>query len=52
MKCTECEHFRVICQPVEKYEAGMAECKKHDLVVDFLSKQKLNNLVCVEEVEE
>ena len=31
------------------YDSGMAKCKKHDLVVDYFSKQKLNKLTCVEE---
>lgn len=49
MKCIECEHFQIVCQPMGKYDAGMAKCKKHDLVVDFMSKQKLNKLVCIEQ---
>lgn len=48
-KCIECEHFHVICQPMEHYEAGQAECKKHNLITDYFSKQKLNNLICIEE---
>ena len=47
--CKDCEYFKVICQPMGHYEAGQAECKKHNMIVDFLSTQKLNRLICVEE---
>lgn len=46
--CKECEHFKVICQPMEHYEPGQAECKKHNLIVDFFNERKLNRLSCVE----
>lgn len=51
MKCTECEYFKVLFPPMGKYDSGQAKCKKHDLVVDFFSKQKLNKLTCIEESE-
>lgn len=47
-KCTECEHFRIICQPMQHYEAGQAVCKKHNLITDFFSKRKLNKMTCIE----
>ena len=48
-KCSECEHFEIQYPPMGFYDSGMAKCKKHDLVVDYFSKQKLNKLTCVEE---
>lgn len=48
MKCIQCKYFKIICQPLGKYECGIARCEKHDLVVDWFSKQKLNKLVCKE----
>lgn len=51
MNCIECENFKILCQPMGKYDSGQAKCKKHDLVVDFFSKQKLNKLTCIEESE-
>ena len=51
MKCTECEYFKVLFQPMGKYDSGQAKCEKHDLVVDFFSRQKLGKLTCIEESE-
>jgi hypothetical protein len=51
-KCKDCEHFHIICQPMEHYEAGQAECKKHNLITDFFSTQKINRLTCIEEGSE
>lgn len=48
-KCSECEHFKILYPPMGMYDSGMAKCEKHDLVTDYFSKQKLNNLTCVEE---
>lgn len=48
-KCSECEHFKILYPPMGMYDSGMAKCEKHDLVVGYFSKQKLNNLTCVEE---
>lgn len=48
-KCSECKHFEIQYPPMGNYDSGMAKCKKHDLVVDYFSKQKLNKLTCVEE---
>lgn len=48
-KCSECEYFEIQYPPMGNYDSGMAKCKKHDLVVDYFSKQKLNKLTCVEE---
>lgn len=51
MNCINCEHFKVLYPPMGKYESGRAACKKYDLIVDFLSRRKLNRLTCVEEGE-
>ncbi len=53
-KCYDCEHFKVLCEPVKVVglgykEAGTAICKKHDLVVDFITYGKLKKLTCVED---
>ena len=53
MKCRDCEHFKVLYEPIRTkggyYDLGKAECKKHDMVVDFMNYGKLNKLECVEE---
>lgn len=51
-KCINCEHFKVLYPPMGNYDNGQAKCEKHDLVVDYFSKQKLNRLTCVEEGSE
>lgn len=51
MKCIQYEHFKILYPPMGKYDNGRAKCKKHDLVVDFFSKQKLNKLTCIEDSE-
>ena len=53
MKCRDCEHFKVLYEPMRTgmgyTELGQAHCDKHDMVVDFMSYGKLNKLECVEE---
>lgn len=49
-KCMNCEHFKILYPPMEHYDSGMAKCNKHDLVVDYFSKQKLNKLTCIDEI--
>lgn len=51
-KCKDCDHFHIICQPMEHYEAGQAECRKYNLITDFFSTQKINRLTCIEEGSE
>ena len=54
-RCKDCKDFHVRYQPLkigrECYDSGLAECKRHGLVVDFTSTQKLNRLTCVEDRE-
>lgn len=55
MKCADCEYFRILYEPIKTgkdiWDSGLAECKKHDLVVDFTSRRKINALMCVEECD-
>lgn len=52
MKCKECEHFHIRQEPLgslgDYYDLGLAECKKYNLVTDFLNHGKFNRLYCVE----
>ena len=54
MKCVDCVHFHIRQEPLRDsgggipWDFGMAECDKHNLVVDFASHRKLNKLECVE----
>lgn len=50
-RCKECEYFKVLYPPMGHYEVGRAVCKKHNLTVDYFSKQKLGKLTCIEEGE-
>lgn len=56
MKCRDCEHFHIRMNPWKSdgvcWDMGLAECRKHNLVVDFLDKRKLNKLTCVEDNDE
>lgn len=48
-KCIECEHFHIRQEPLpHHFDTGLAECRKHNLVVDFFNHGKLNRLECVE----
>lgn len=47
--CKDCEYFKIKYEPNGHYDSGQAVCKKHDMVVDYISKRTLNNLTCVEE---
>lgn len=52
MKCTKCEHFSVLYEPYRSggilWDTGRAECTKYNLVIDTVSTQQINKLVCVE----
>lgn len=47
-KCKECEHFKILEEP-DGMNWGRAECKKHDLVIDYRNARRLNRLTCVED---
>lgn len=50
--CKDCEHFKIIQEPIKGFDWGMAKCKKHDLVVDFINKGKFRWLSCIEQNNE
>lgn len=50
-KCKNCEHFHVKFAP-DAMNEGLAECKKHNLVVDLYGKQykrQIERLICPKE---
>lgn len=47
--CKDCEHFKITEEP-DGWNWGRAVCQKHDLVVDFRSRRKINRLTCVEDL--
>lgn len=53
MLCRDCEHFKIIQQPLkvgrDVYDCGVAECKKHNLIVEFTHKGKFKWLSCIED---
>lgn len=56
MKCCDCEHFKILQEPIRAggggyWDFGRAKCMKHNLVVDFPNHGKLRKLECVEEVK-
>jgi hypothetical protein len=47
MNCIDCEYFKIIQHPLpDHYDAGLAECRKYNLIVDFFTKSKLKRLTC------
>ena len=50
MLCKDCEHFKIRQQPLRAggvvYDAGLAECKKYGLVVEFTNNGKFKWLSC------
>lgn len=51
MLCKDCEHFEIVYETY-KYvgmhkEPGRAHCKKYDLITDFFSHKKFDDLKCV-----
>ncbi len=55
MKCIDCEHFNILYDPYRSggilWDTGRAECMKYNLLIDTVSKQQINKLVCVESKE-
>lgn len=54
-KCTECEHFRIMYEPLRIcgsskliIDSGKLICSKYDLVCDYITKQQIGKLKCVE----
>ena len=48
MLCKDCPHFKIIMEPVKDVDFGRAECKKHNLVTEFLDHRKFKWLSCIE----
>ena len=38
-------------RPLKDYECGMVMCKKYNMSYEWMTKQQLNRLVCVEDTE-
>lgn len=56
MLCKNCKHFKIQSEPY-KYigyhkEPGQAICDKYNLIVDFFSHKKFDNLTCWNERKE
>lgn len=55
MKCIDCQHFKILYDPIGKgmeiWDFGKAKCEKYDAYVDFASKRKLNKMECIEKSE-
>lgn len=54
MNCYTCPEFNIVSEPIKAIDGGcldmgLAECKKHGLVVDFLDHRKLKKLTYIEE---
>ena len=50
-QCITCKHFYIGDKP-DHWNEGHVYCRKHDLICEYISKQKLKKLVCIEEEEE
>ena len=48
MLCKDCPHFKITMEPIFGVDFGRAECKKHNLVTEFLDRRKFKWLSCVE----
>lgn len=44
--CKDCEHFHIVREPVKDVDFGLAECKKYNMVTDFLDHKKFKWLSC------
>jgi len=49
MLCKDCEHFHILCETWKDVDSGRAECKKYNLVTDFLNHRKFRWLSCIDE---
>ena len=56
MRCENCEYFKVMYAPQiicgECWDFGKAECRKHNLEVDFRNYGKIRRLTCIEDRDE
>lgn len=49
--CKDCEHFKILQEPIRGFDGGIARCEKHDMSVDFLNHAKFEWLTCIEDKE-
>ena len=53
MLCEDCPYFHIRQEPLRDkgilWDLGLAECGKHNLVVDFVNHRKFKTLKCVED---
>lgn len=47
--CKNCEYFNILYEPMKDVDFGKAECKKHNLITDFLDHKKFGWLSCIED---
>lgn len=56
MRCENCEYFKILYAPQiiggECWDFGKAECRKHNLEVDFRNYGKIRRLTCIEDRDE
>ena len=52
MSCVDCPHFKIRQKPLKGVDFGLAVCEKHNLQCDYVSKQQLRRLECVDVTEE
>ena len=56
MTCDQCQHFKIIQEPMKGidglYDLGRAECKKYNLVTDFINHSKFKRLETCEDYKE
>ena len=52
MLCKDCEHFKIIQEPLKGLDLGRAECSKFNLVTDFGDKRKFRTLSCEDRPKE
>lgn len=54
-KCKDCEYFHIMYEPYKcsgiLWDWGKVKCIKHNRVVDYASKQKIDRLECVEKTD-
>lgn len=49
MRCIDCEHFKDVQKPMMPWDTGRCICEKYELHCDYVSKQHLSRLECVED---
>lgn len=52
MKCKDCEHFKILCEPMMPWELGVAQRDNYGMVTEFIDYRKINRLTCIEVEQE